>query len=180
MSELRSKLIRLAYQRPELRDRLLPLLKEAGSQKPDKPKPGDVWQTENGKFRAVGPKGETKSFNKRDDAEHYANPDTVKGMKEQHSLADEDVEDVLGEVARRLERAVSPKKSRGTGKKKGPGSRDLPDDIFSNPDRIKEEVMGLVDGLEEHGEGVKALRTTMKKMPAKDMAKMIRHLRRKK
>lgn len=55
---LRTATIRLAYERPELRPFLIPLIRQADA----KHGPGDVWRTEEGNWRAVNNKGVAKSF----------------------------------------------------------------------------------------------------------------------
>jgi len=70
MSDLRARTIRLAHSNPELRDRLLPLLKNA--LEGPLHKPGDVWHTDGGKWRGMNLDGKPKTFDDQDKAKSYA------------------------------------------------------------------------------------------------------------
>lgn len=63
---LRNKLIRLAYTQPDLRPKILPLLKEGARQ------PGDVWKTPKGFWRSLNPEGVAKSHGLKQEAEAWA------------------------------------------------------------------------------------------------------------
>lgn len=67
---LRTATIRLAYENPSLRPHLLPLLtKRADAEH----KPGDVWRTDEGNWRAMNSEGAAKSFGPdKEGAESYA------------------------------------------------------------------------------------------------------------
>jgi hypothetical protein len=72
---LRSGLIRLAFANPSLREALLPLIEKEAAAKispKGKHKSGDVWRTEQGKFRAISPSGVAKSFDSPDEAKTHA------------------------------------------------------------------------------------------------------------
>lgn len=73
MSDLRSRTIRLAHSQPHLRPHLIPLLQKQALEGPLH-KPGDVWHTDNGKWRSQSPDGKAKTFDTQDKAKAHAKP----------------------------------------------------------------------------------------------------------